>query len=461
MNNRDMRSIKNYDAMAANREENNDMKVSEMFSDFISNLAIKNTVTISLRYGELTSALNKQFRDTESKTANTLQVGSFGRNTGINGISDLDMLYIMPKGKWDDYKGGKQLKLLQDAKSAILSRYPSTKVKVDRLVVTVTYANFHIEVQPVFEQDDRSYLYPDTKNGGSWKTTKPREEMEAVADMDSAKNANLRRLCKMARAWRNQHGVAMGGLLIDTLAYKFLEQISDFDTKGYAYYDWLSRDFFKFLSELPEQNEYAAPGSRQRVKVKKKFQRKAKKAYKLCLKAIEAEGQKGVHSKWKKVYGRPFPAAEVHTLKALDEATQDGWENNEEFIEDRYVVDVSESLRVDCEVNQDGFREFFLRDMLARRIPLKARKSLRFYVKELSVSAPYKIYWKVLNRGEEARRRNCVRGQIKEDEGRLQKKETTDFRGDHIVECYCVKDGVVVAKDRIHVPIVVEAGINE
>ncbi|RDT47570.1 SMODS domain-containing nucleotidyltransferase, partial [Enterobacter roggenkampii] len=76
-----------------------------------------------------------------------------------------------------DYdKIGGQLKLLQDTKDAILKRYPSTKVRVDRLVVTVTYTNFHVEVQPVFEQDDKSYKYPDTKNGGSWKVTKPREE---------------------------------------------------------------------------------------------------------------------------------------------------------------------------------------------------------------------------------------------------------------------------------------------
>ncbi|WP_142887505.1 SMODS domain-containing nucleotidyltransferase, partial [Klebsiella pneumoniae] len=110
------------------------MTISEMFSGFISNLSINNAETISSRYGELTTALNKQFRDTESNTANTLQVGSFGRKTGIRGISDLDMLYIMPKSKWDNYKDGKQLELLQDVKSAILKRYPTTKVRVDRLV---------------------------------------------------------------------------------------------------------------------------------------------------------------------------------------------------------------------------------------------------------------------------------------------------------------------------------------
>jgi RNase adaptor protein for sRNA GlmZ degradation len=83
------------------------MSIADMFSQFLANMAINNIETISLRYGELTAALNKEFRDTESKTANTLQVGSFGRKTGINGISDLDMLYIIPKLKWDAYKDGK------------------------------------------------------------------------------------------------------------------------------------------------------------------------------------------------------------------------------------------------------------------------------------------------------------------------------------------------------------------
>src|SRR5215210_2518421 len=132
------------------------MSIADMFSQFVANLAIRNAETISLRYGELTSALNKEFRDTESKTANTLQVGSFGRSTGIKGISDLDMLYIMPKSKWDVYKDNKQLKLLQDVRAALLKRYPRTDIWVDRLVVTVTYTNFHVEVQPVFEQDDGS-----------------------------------------------------------------------------------------------------------------------------------------------------------------------------------------------------------------------------------------------------------------------------------------------------------------
>lgn len=61
--------------------------------------------------------------------------------------------------------------------------------------------------------------------------------------------------------------------------------------------------------------------------------------------------------------------------------------------------------------------------------------------------------WKVTNRGEEAIRKDCIRGQIVADNGNEIRVESTNFRGEHFVECYIIKDGIVVAKDSIDVPI--------
>jgi len=418
----------------------------------MGNIAIDNAYTISLRYGEITAVLNKKFRDTESKTSNSLQIGSYGRWTAIKGVSDLDMLYIMPSSKWDEYKDGKQYKLLADTKNAIKDRYPTTEVYVDRLVVRVLYNNFHIEVQPVFELEDRNFFYPDTYNGGKWKTTKPREEISALAVANDRKNRNLRRLCKMARAWKNKHGVGMGGLLIDTLAHNFLNSTTDYDDKSYSNYDWMNRDFFEYLSALPDQEYYAAVGSGQRVKVKKKFQKKAQKAYELCLSAIEADGTNTVNDKWKKVFGRPFPAKTITANEALAKSLQN-WDDTEQFIEDKYPIDIRHNLQIDCDVSQQGFLTHKLRMMLVKHIPLIANKKLLFTIIAIDVPEPYSIEWKVLNRGQEAQRRNCIRGQIVADRGNHQLKESTNFRGEHIVECYAIKDNVVVAKDRIDVPI--------
>lgn len=425
------------------------MTTTEMFTDFLANLKIDNAASITSKYEEITSALNKKFRDTESKTANSLQVGSYGRWTGIKGISDLDMLYIMPASKWNDYKDGKQSKLLDDTKDAISARYPRTTVKKDRLVVQVNYNGFMVEVQPVFEQDDGSFKYPDTYNSGSWKITKPREEIKAMKEFVDQKNKNLRKLCKMARAWKNKSGVGMGGLLIDTLAYNFLKSSSDYDNRSTAYYDWMCRDFFKYLSEEPTKDYYLALGSNQRVNVKVNFQRKAKTAYEDSLKAIEAGESSSANKKWKKIFGRPFPAAEIQESKS----SAYNYRNTEQFIEDSYNVDIRYNLTLECEVSQNGFREALLRTMLAKKLKLQAKKKLKFYVADINVPGDFKLKWKVLNRGAEAEKRDCIRGDIVIDKGFRNKEEKTDFNGEHIVECYAIQNGVVVAKDRIDVPI--------
>lgn len=430
------------------------MSIADTFKQFLQNLALDNAENISLRYGEVTAALNKQFRETESKTANSLQVGSYGRGTAIKGISDLDMLYIMPRAEWETYKNGGQSKLLSDAAQAIRKRYPRTTVRVDRLVVQVLYGNFRIEAQPVFEQDDGSFRYPDTYHNGSWKITKPRQEIQAMSEFDAEKNRNLRRLCKMARAWKNKHGVGIGGLLIDTLVHNFLKSTEAYDDKSYLYYDFMSRDFFAYLRDLPKQDYFAALGSGQRVKVRKQFQRKAEKAHELCLKAIDAEGKDNQNDKWRAVFGRLFPAAEKLEKAAVLEYKSRAVRQTEEHAEEVFgAIDIRHNILLDCKVEQDGWRPHSLRDMLRKRALLMPCKKLTFWVVETDIVGEYGLFWKVLNRGQEAIDRDCIRGQIVPDEGHKRKIEHTSFRGDHIVECYAVIDGVVIAKSRIHVPI--------
>lgn len=429
------------------------MSVSEDFKALLTAIAIDNVDTIALRYGEITCALNQQFRDADSKTANSLQVGSYGRWTAIKGVSDLDMLYILPAGKWESYKDGGQSRLLSDTCAAVKARYPRTEVFVDSPVVRVLYKGFHIEVQPVFELTDGGFYYPDTKNGGSWKTTKPKLELQAMKVFDAQKNKNLRRMCKMARAWKNKHGVAMGGLLIDTLAHNFLKQTDAYDALSYGAYDEMSRDFFDYLQNLPDQDYFEALGSGQRVKVKKRFQKKAKKAFELAEAAIAAAGQAGERAKWRKVFGRGFPAPATLVAKAFVEDAGRYAKNTEQFIEDMFAVDIRYPLRIDCEVTEKGFRPQWLRELLASRKLLNRERELNFSIVSHGLPLGFVLYWKVLNRGAEAVRRDCIRGQILADMGQHQKSETSRFRGEHVVESYAVINDVVVAKDRIRVPI--------
>ncbi|MDI2091903.1 SMODS domain-containing nucleotidyltransferase [Commensalibacter oyaizuii] len=422
------------------------MSIASMFEDFLTNLRVDNADEISRRYETITCSLNKRFRNNDEKFRNRLQVGSYGRFTAIKGISDLDMLYIMPDSTRGNYWLHGQYKLLSEVKEAIQKRYSSTNIKVDRLVVCVTFTNFYIEVQPVFEQEDGSFLYPDTYCGGSWKKTDPRKEIQATKEFD---NQIFRHLCKMVRAWKNKCGVVMGGLLIDTLVYNFLRDNRNYDGKSYSVYHLLSLKFFEFIAGLADQEYFLALGSNQRVKVTSKFQREAKKAYDLCLDAIESDEDHIAYKKWRKIYGYYFPAP-ARNIANESLSLPYSFENTEEFIERDFSVDIRYSLELDCIVTQNGYRPFFLR--LFKGF-LAANKDLEFNASNIDVPCPYILKWKVLNIGREAERKNCIRGQIFDDKGYKQIKEKTSFSGNHLVECYVIKDNVVVARQSIIVPI--------
>ncbi|MCQ4942425.1 nucleotidyltransferase, partial [Escherichia coli] len=72
------------------------------------------------------------------------------------------------------------------------------------------------------------------------------------------------------------------------------------------------------------------------------------------------------------------------------------WTDTEEFIEDKYPVDIMYSLNLDCTVTQDGFHPRSLREILIRRFRLSARKSLLFraYLTEMEEEEPYTVMWK-------------------------------------------------------------------
>jgi hypothetical protein len=64
------------------------MGVAEDFSTFKDNYNITADLisSISYRYRRITRQLNKDFWNTESETAHSLYVGSYGRDTAAKGV---------------------------------------------------------------------------------------------------------------------------------------------------------------------------------------------------------------------------------------------------------------------------------------------------------------------------------------------------------------------------------------
>ncbi len=292
------------------------MGLADWFNRLCSNIQVQDGGTISTRYRAITRRLNTDFWNTTSETSHSLYVGSYGRNTAIQGFSDLDMVFELPSDlyfQYDDYTGNGQSALLQAVRNSMQNTYSSSSIGGDGQVVVIRFQDgITFEVVPVFTNKAGSYTYPDSNGGGSWKTTNPRPEIEAIRTRNNACNGNLVPLCRMMRAWKSKWDVPIGGLLVDTLAYQFIG-VWEYKDKSYVCYDWMCRDFFCYMKDQDkEQTFWKAPGSGQYVYSKGLFQWKATRCYNISLEAIQHEmatpkRERSAKQKWREIFGASFP----------------------------------------------------------------------------------------------------------------------------------------------------------
>jgi hypothetical protein len=193
-------------------------KYGEIISQSIRSL-------VSLRYHTVTKAINNEFWNSTSNTLHSLYVGSYGRNTAIN-TSDIDILVELPSDLFDRYNnlsGNSQSRLLQAARNAILNAYPRSDVRADGQVVKIAFSDgMDFEIVPAFKNWDGSYRYPDTNTGGSWKSTNPKAEQDAIAQKNKSSNGLLYDTCKHIRNIRDNSfsSYHLSGIVIDSFVYE-------------------------------------------------------------------------------------------------------------------------------------------------------------------------------------------------------------------------------------------------
>ena len=291
------------------------MGVGEKFRNFYDSIIMSSDdiSSISYRYRRVTKVLNKYYYSSDSETNHCLYVGSYGRDTEVY-TSDIDMLFELPYWvyeKYNRYSLNGQSALLQEVKNVISKTYSSSRIKADGQIISIKFSDgSEIELLPAFlNTDSYSYTYADTNGGGIWKTTNPKSEQFYINKLNNETNKNLKKICRLFRVWKEVNNVDIPGILIDIFAYNFLQNYV-YKDKSFLYYDFLTRDFLKYLSEQPtSQTKWQTMGSGRFIFHYSNFQNKAKKSYEDTLKAIDYEDRKFDYSanlEWRKIYGCRF-----------------------------------------------------------------------------------------------------------------------------------------------------------
>lgn len=431
------------------------MTVGTVFNNFCSSIKLLEDAQWNSRIKEITKKINSKYYENEHDDKNhRLLVGSIGRWTATNDASDYDVLFNLP---WDvyhrfnSYKENGQSALLQEVRNCIQARYPTTKISGDGQVVDVNFSDGLIEVLPAFENEDGSFQYPDSNGGGKWKKTNPRPEKNKCTEDDKNSSGTFRDITRMIRVWKNHQGIVLKGLLIDSFVDDYYEDHEEqVENASYSDYPQVMKDVFEMLSKKePGQHYWFALGSYQQIgnDDDSAFIDKAQEALD-ALENIDLKNEEDVLDTFSDLFGSKFS----------DICETNNNAENEQFASRFFSsIDIQGTFQIKCEVTQDGFTPHTIDYFLQKFNFIFKKKRLMFEVTNLSLPDKFKdvklkYYWKIRNYGMEAEKTGQLRGQI--IKGDKKHSESTLYKGmHHYVECYVVVNNIVIARNRLTVPI--------
>lgn len=287
--------------------------VTARFDQFEKNLRLTpdQEADGTTKYRGVLSCLNSHYYDAASETANGFVFGSWAKGTRVRPPRDVDLMFSLPAAvhaRFEGYVGNKQSALLQEIRSALQGTYPTTDMRGDGQVVVVRFNTMNVEVVPSFLLQSGQYWICDTNNGGSYRTTDPVAEANQIGTVNRSNNFNLCVMVRMLKAWQRECNVPLKSFHIELLVSEFIQQ-SPWRLNGYYYYDWLIRDFFRFLQG--KENGYLwAPGTSELISLGNAWKSRCDSAYDRALKACEYEHADWVTlagDEWKKIFGDQVP----------------------------------------------------------------------------------------------------------------------------------------------------------
>lgn len=351
-----------------------------------------------------------------------------------------------------------------------LKKEPEAKTNCVRIEYRTGY-HLDFAVYRRFKDEDDNYVYEHC--GSEWRERNPRSITQWFLNQNKANDYKLREIvrllkifCKSRTDWVNMPG----GLILSVLADEKYESYERMDERFYytvkAIKDRLSED--KEVYNPTDETKSLKFVSKDDVKMTNLYNRLNDKLSKLAIlfdekcteyQAIEAWEAFFNHSYWTKEKEGAEAYIGESTIFASKTASESqgyyDYRETEEFIEYLMPVNIDSSvtLSLNCKVIKDSRFISWLREMHRNGQKIIPDCQLEFVV-STSACEPYDTYWKVKNSGDIAKRTDDIRGQIfKKSDNKNFHTESAKFGGNHFVECYIVKKGICIAKERIHVHI--------
>lgn len=376
---------------------------------------------------------------------------------------DIDVAVVFNKSVLDD-KGAQATRNMVANALRRKTKQFNAEPEVKTSCVRVKYADgYHID----FAIYRRSYDYINEEwiyehSGSEWSS----RELRGLTDWFKTQNDNsdgkLRKVirlskmfCKSRSSWKNMPSGLLQTVLCDEKLQKSYDRIDEL-----FYYTMK-----EIVNRIENSTSVVAPVDNGRDLTPRQSDKQKMINWKNRLKSKLADldvlfsedcTQTDAIQAWYGFFNHEFwnestTKSEYNTMQPFKKSVC-SFVDNEQFIEDMFPVNLMYSCKISCLVSGNGWRptpigEFL--SLLKRYLP--HRFEIRCTMEYTNCPWPYKVFWKVRNVGVEAEKRNMLRGQIYEKGKTI--VEHSNFFGKHYIECYIIKDGICVARDRVDIPI--------
>lgn len=287
------------------------------FSKFINEITLtpNQSDDAQTKYTNVCKKLYSHYYEGDYDDGKKYLFGSYKTKTNVRPLTedqDVDVLFKIPQStfdKFDQYANNGQAALLQEIRNILKEKYTTTyTIKAWGKVVLVQfqYNHHNVELLPALEQEDSTFLIPNSENGGSWDTFDPRSEVKRFQTSNDNTSGLTRDLAKMLKAWAHN---------TTSMSYKSCQRLDDViefldefypEGKGSASYAKIVFDFFDYMSTRCDDDikSYISTAlSRARKALENEDSGKF----------IEASEE------WQKVFGPQFPKAEENKREVSEE----------------------------------------------------------------------------------------------------------------------------------------------
>lgn len=403
-----------------------------------------------------------------------IPAGSWAHGTIIKPVGEFDefdadvLLHVQERSGWLPKDYIEELYSIFRASNV----YKSLAQRKTRCV-RIDYANdFHIDVVPYLEQGGVHYItnHLEPEGIGKFEASNPEAFNVWIDDRQRFTKGSFVKIIRLLKYLRDfKNTFTCKSIILTTLIG---EQINEIEASlSPNLYDdipsLLKTVLDKLATSLPETMpdvmDPAGTGDNFSTRYKdewdyENFRKQIKRYAEKIQDAYDDEDREGSITKWQDIFGDEFNPGTLEKVSTIAPLSATVPWTGEMFIENPpfnfpTIINTQYKVRISsqCIGYSDGqttIRKGFQQFNLSTQGNRVSKNRRLLFSANTKVPLPYSIYWKVRNGGQEALNAGQLRGEITIDSGNNSRGESTLYKGTHYVECYVVKNNMVVAKDR-------------